>query len=95
MNSFTLTGFRGTLEKPDQWEKEVTQELQDHLESMDYLVQLEKKGQRSDFHLQIEIPEYLKEQEHSSKFSCCVSHCVLFREILEAQEPQGRAAHPG
>lgn len=50
-----IAGFRGTLEKPDQWENEVTQDQQDHPESKVYLVQLEKKGQRSDFHLQTGI----------------------------------------
>lgn len=54
--SFSLiVGFRGKLEKLDQWEKGVTQGPQDHLESKVYLVQLAKKGQRSDFHLQTEI----------------------------------------
>lgn len=54
-HSFSLACFRGTLEKLDQWEKEVTQDLQDHLESKVYQVQLAKKGQRSDFDLQPEI----------------------------------------
>lgn len=58
-NSFSLTvGFRETLEKLDQWEKEVTLDPQGHLESKDYLVQLAKKGQRLDFHLETQIPSH-------------------------------------
>lgn len=42
-----IVGYRGTQEKPDQWENEVTQDPQDLQESKVYLVQLAKKGQRS------------------------------------------------